>query len=92
MKVGVVEDLQSIFAASAFLVKKPVKQWRMVVDNTKLNENMKPDRFPFSWVYTIFDILRTATYFSWIQTMYSIRLEDRGFSVFVTHKGLYQIY
>lgn len=61
---GVVENLQTAFAAPAFLAKMSGDQWQMVVDYRKLNDNVEPDRFPLPRVDTIFDSLRIAIYFS----------------------------
>lgn len=67
----------------------------MVVEYRKLNENLKPDRFPLTRVDTVFDTLGTTTYFSSMDINHAffqqpIVPEDRGYSAFVTHKGLYQ--
>lgn len=90
---GVIKDSQ-FFVVSVFLVKKPEDQWQMVMNNTKFNQNVEPNRFSLPKTHIIYDTLMTATYFlsmdinqAFFQQL--IVPEDREYTSFVTYEWLF---
>lgn len=90
------EDLQSAFAAPAFLVEKPGDQWRMVIDYRKRSDNVEPDDFLCLKRTVLFTFRDCSLLFIYeLQPdifchQQPIIPQDRGYTAFVTHKWLYQ--
>lgn len=95
LAAGVVEECQSPYAAPTFVVKKPGGKYRIVHNYQKVNEVIVSDKFPLPRIDTILDTLESANFYCQMdinQAFFAqpIVPEDRDYTSFITHKGLYR--
>lgn len=99
-EAGIVEPSHAAQASPAFMVPKKAEpgqkpEWRMVISYKKINKYILNDAFPLPRADCIFDTLEGQSYFCQMDIFSAyyqqrIRPEDRHWTAFVTHKGLYQ--
>lgn len=97
----VIEEASNEWSSPILLVpKKPTetgnKNWRLVIDYRKLNEQIQDDRFPLPNIVEILDSLSGAIYFSHLDlsnSYYQVVLSEdsRKVTSFCTNTGQYQM-
>lgn len=83
LEEGIIEPCQSEWSSPILLVPKKEtidkqKQWRLVIDYRKLNNNIKDDKFPLPNITEILDSLSGSVYFTHLdlhQGYYNVELD-----------------
>lgn len=97
----IIEEASSEWSSPILLVPKKAtetgnKNWRLVIDYRKLNEQIQDDRFPLPNIVEILDSLSGAVYFSHLDlsnSYYQVILSEdsRKVTSFCTNAGQYQM-
>ena len=95
VKEGVIKPSVFPYASPAFLVCRPVKKPRLVIDYRKMNMNIEIEALPLPNIHTCFQWFSGAKYFSILDlsnAYFQIPLSEKSMPItaFVVPYGLYE--
>lgn len=94
LKLGVIRESTSPYAAPVVLVKKPDDSWRFCIDYRKLNKKICRDSYPIPRIDDIVNNLSGARYFAELDLnsgYWQTEITEGGHkTAFVTSTGLYE--
>lgn len=94
LKLGVIRESTSPYAAPVVLVKKPDDSWRFCIDYRKLNKKIRRDNYPIPRIDDIIDNLTGAQYFAELDLnagYWQTEITNgKHKTAFVTSTGLYE--
>ena len=95
MERGMIQHSCSPYALPTFLVPKPGKKWRRVVDARQLNKWIQPSAWPLPRIYEILDKLKGCKFFSAFDLAEGFRqigltTESTKYTAFICDTGLYE--
>jgi len=95
LKVGLIVELKSRYAAPYFYIPKKDRSLQLVQDYRKLNQVTIKDKMPLPLIGEVIDKLKEVKYFNkldliWGYNNVRIKEGDKWKAVFLTNKGLFE--
>ncbi|ODN04354.1 Transposon Tf2-6 polyprotein [Orchesella cincta] len=93
--LDIIEESTSPWSCNSFVLPKPDKSWRFIVNYKPLNAVTKPDRYPMTPIEDMLMHLGEADHISTFDAskgyyQIAIALADRMKTAFMSHRGLWQ--